>query len=151
MYNAKFVIPGIIVFAGLFTAPFWINMLSSSHEEVKVVLPAEPVTFFGEARSECVEPREWMAANHMELLLEWRDQALREGKRIYVASDPEGQPQKCRIRGRRLRRQEMGNQSAEHLHGLPQQQGRLLRQVPQCQQREPVLLGLPRHPPGEQS
>ncbi|WP_294555369.1 sulfate reduction electron transfer complex DsrMKJOP subunit DsrJ [uncultured Mailhella sp.] len=87
MYNAKFVIPGIIVFAGLFTAPFWINMLSSSHEEVKVVLPAEPVTFFGEARSECVEPREWMAANHMELLLEWRDQALREGKRIYVASD----------------------------------------------------------------
>ena len=87
MYNAKFVIPGIIVFAGLFTAPFWINMLSSSHEEVKVVLPAEPVTFFGEARSECVEPREWMAANHMELLLEWRDQALRENKRIYVATD----------------------------------------------------------------
>ena len=87
MYNAKFVIPGIIVFAGLFTAPFWINMLSSSHEEVKVVLPAEPVTFFGEARTQCVEPKEWMAANHMELLLEWRDQALREGKRIYVASD----------------------------------------------------------------
>ena len=87
MYNAKFVIPGIIVFAGLFTAPFWINMLSSSHEEVKVVLPTEPVTFFGEERSQCVEPKEWMAANHMELLLEWRDQALREGKRIYVASD----------------------------------------------------------------
>ena len=87
MYNAKFVIPGIIVFAGLFTAPFWINMLSSSHEEVKVVLPTEPVTFFGEARTNCVEPREWMAANHMELLIEWRDQALRENKRIYVASD----------------------------------------------------------------
>ena len=87
MYNAKFVIPGIIVFAGLFTAPFWINMLSSSHEEVKVVLPTEPVTFFGEERTGCVEPREWMAANHMELLIEWRDQALREGKRIYVASD----------------------------------------------------------------
>lgn len=87
MYNAKFVIPGIIVFAGLFTAPFWINMLSSGHEEVKVVLPTEPVTFFGEARTQCIEPKEWMAANHMELLLEWRDQALREGKRIYVASD----------------------------------------------------------------
>ena len=87
MYNAKFVIPGIIVFAGLFTAPFWINMLSSSHEEVKVVLPTEPVTFFGEERTQCIEPREWMAANHMELLIEWRDQALREGKRIYVASD----------------------------------------------------------------
>ena len=64
MYNAKFVIPGIIVFAGLFTAPFWINMLSSGHEEVKVELPKD-----------------------MELLLEWRDKALRENKRIYVASD----------------------------------------------------------------
>ena len=87
MYNAKFVIPGIIVFAGLFTAPFWINMLSSGYEAVEVELPTEPVTFFGEERSQCVEPREWMAANHMELLIEWRDQALREGKRIYVASD----------------------------------------------------------------
>ncbi|WP_295638177.1 sulfate reduction electron transfer complex DsrMKJOP subunit DsrJ [uncultured Mailhella sp.] len=87
MYNAKFVIPGIIVFAGLFTAPFWINMLSSDHEAVKVELPTEPVKFFGEERTQCIEPREWMAANHMELLLEWRDQALREGKRIYVASD----------------------------------------------------------------
>ena len=87
MYNAKFVIPGIIVFAGLFTAPFWINMLSSGHEEVKVELPKEPVTFFGEERTQCIEPREWMAANHMELLLEWRDSALRENKRIYVATD----------------------------------------------------------------
>ena len=87
MYNAKFVIPGIIVFAGLFTAPFWINMLSSGQQKVEVVLPTEPVTFFGEERTQCVEPREWMAANHMELLLEWRDQALRENKRIYVATD----------------------------------------------------------------
>ncbi|MGN1038347.1 MAG: sulfate reduction electron transfer complex DsrMKJOP subunit DsrJ [Mailhella sp.] len=87
MYNAKFVIPGIIIFAGLFTAPFWINMLSSSHEEVKVELPAKPVTFFGEERTQCVEPKTWMAANHMELLLQWRDKALRENKRIYVASD----------------------------------------------------------------
>ena len=71
MYNAKFVI----------------NMLSSGHEEGKAELPKEPVTFFGEERTQCIEPREWMAANHMELLLEWRDKALRENKRIYVASD----------------------------------------------------------------
>ena len=113
MYNAKFVIPGIIVFAGLFTAPFWIYMLSSGHEEVKVELPTEPVTFFGEERTQCIEPREWMAANHMELLLEWRDKALRENKRIYVASD-----------GKKWE-----TSPAEHLHGLPQQQGRILRQV----------------------
>ena len=28
-----------------------------------------------------------MAANHMDLLIDWRDQALRESKRIYVATD----------------------------------------------------------------
>lgn len=87
MYNAKYVIPGIILFAGLFTAPFWINMLSPKHEKVVVVRPSQPVSFFGEERSKCIEPREWMAANHMELLLEWRDSALRENKRVYIATD----------------------------------------------------------------
>ena len=87
MYNCKYIIPGILVFAGLFTAPFWINAISPKHEAVKVELPKEPVVFFGEARKQCIEPKEWMAANHMAMLIEWRDQALRNNKRIYVASD----------------------------------------------------------------
>ena len=87
MYNKNVVIPGIIVFVGLFTAPFWTNVFSGKHEPVKLELPTAPVTFFGEERTDCVEPREWMAANHMELLIDWRDEALRNTKRIYVASD----------------------------------------------------------------
>ncbi len=87
MYNAKYVIPGILIFAGLVTAPFWTNMLSPEHKKVAVELPAGPVAFFGEERSQCIEPREWMASNHMAMLLNWRDSALRETKRVYVASD----------------------------------------------------------------
>ena len=87
MYNKNVVIPGIIIFVGLFTAPFWTNVFSGKHEPVKLELPKAPVKFFGEERTNCVEPREWMAANHMDLLISWRDEALRNTKRIYVATD----------------------------------------------------------------
>ena len=87
MYNKNVVIPGIIIFVGLFTAPFWTNVFSGKHEPVKLELPKAPVKFFGEERTNCVEPREWMAANHLDLLISWRDEALRNTKRIYVASD----------------------------------------------------------------
>ncbi|MBQ5727438.1 MAG: cytochrome C, partial [Mailhella sp.] len=73
MYNKNVVIPGIIIFVGLFTAPFWTNVFSGKHEPVKLELPKAPVKFFGEERTSCVEPREWMAANHMDLLISWRD------------------------------------------------------------------------------
>ena len=87
MYNKNVVIPGILIFVGLFTAPFWTNVFTGKHEPVKMELPKAPVKFFGEERTKCVEPREWMAANHMDLLINWRDEALRNTKRIYVASD----------------------------------------------------------------
>ncbi|RLI82169.1 MAG: sulfur reduction protein DsrJ [Archaeoglobales archaeon] len=33
----------------------------------------------------CVESKEYMIANHMEVLNEWREMAIREGKRIYFS------------------------------------------------------------------
>ena len=35
----------------------------------------------------CVEPKAYMKARHMELLDRWRDSAVREGDRTYVAED----------------------------------------------------------------
>ena len=80
MYNAKAVILGILVFAVLFSTPFWANFGGTKdYKRPAIVLPQN--------EKECVEPVEFMRAEHMYLLNEWRDQALREGKRIYVASD----------------------------------------------------------------
>ncbi len=36
------------------------------------------------AEKECVEDEAWMRRNHMNLLLTWRDEALRDTHRVYV-------------------------------------------------------------------
>lgn len=79
MYNKKYIIAGIVIFVGLFTLPFWINFASPDYEPPKIVLPAN--------EKECIEPAEYMLSEHMSLLNTWRDEALRDGKRLYVASN----------------------------------------------------------------
>lgn len=82
MYNAKAVIAGIIVFAGIFSAPFWVNINGTrDYKRPELVLPKTP------NEKECVESAEFMRANHMTLLNEWRDEALRNENRVYVASN----------------------------------------------------------------
>jgi hypothetical protein len=78
MFNAKFIIPGVLVFLVLFSAPFWLNIGSGSYKRPEIALPV--------TEKECVEPREYMAAEHMQLLDTWRDMALREEKRTYVST-----------------------------------------------------------------
>ena len=87
MFDAKYIIPGLLLFVGLLTAPFWLNLASSAPVRPEVALPERAVLLNGEESEGCIEPKEWMAANHMTLLLDWRDAALREGKRVYVAGD----------------------------------------------------------------
>jgi hypothetical protein len=79
MYNGKYIWPGIALFVALFSSPFWFNIGSSPYERPAIALPL--------TEKECIEPREYMAAEHMQLLNSWRDMALREEKRQYVASD----------------------------------------------------------------
>ncbi|MBG3877126.1 MULTISPECIES: sulfate reduction electron transfer complex DsrMKJOP subunit DsrJ [Nitratidesulfovibrio] len=79
MYNGKYIIPGIVIFVGLFTFPFWSNLLTPKYERPQLAMPAD--------QKECIEPAEYMRAEHMHILDVWRDQALREGKRAYVASN----------------------------------------------------------------
>ena len=83
MYNSKYVIPGIILFVLIFTSPFWLNIFTPKYNYPEL---AKPVGENGEAL-ECIEPVEWMRANHMVLLIQWRDAALRDEKRVYVASN----------------------------------------------------------------
>lgn len=79
MYNAKYVIAGIIVFVAIFSSPFWMGAFSGSYSRPDVVLPKD--------KKECVEPVEYMRAEHMQLLNTWRDEALRKENREYVASN----------------------------------------------------------------
>lgn len=77
MYQAKYIIPGLIAFAALVIFPFAYNA-GSSQFEVKLELPKNA--------SECIEAKEVMRARHMQILNEWRDKVVRDGVHVYENS-----------------------------------------------------------------
>ena len=81
MYHAKYIIPGVIIAVVLFSSPFWLNFGGDTYTYPELAVPTEA------GKTECIEPREWMRAEHMTLLNTWRDEAIRLGKREYVATD----------------------------------------------------------------
>lgn len=70
MYDSGKIIAGLIIFVVLFTFPFWYNIGSAAYKQPKLELPKDV--------KECVESREFMRAEHMQLLNEWRDMVVRE-------------------------------------------------------------------------
>ncbi len=84
IYNAPSIIAGLLVLIGLLTFPFWYNAGD-------VVAAPEPSldtpVLQGLQDKQCIEPTPYMRSKHMELLRHWRDEVVRKGKAIYVASD----------------------------------------------------------------
>ena len=80
MYNSKFILAGLVAFVALFTSPFWLNALTPEYKRPDIALPQ------GFGQEECVETRDFMRAEHMQILNNWRDMALREGLREYTDS-----------------------------------------------------------------
>lgn len=84
MHDAGKIIPVIIIFIVIAAFPFYYNMGKvSATPELKLDTPAiQELT-----EKQCVESKEFMRANHMQLLNQWRDAVVREGKSIYVSSN----------------------------------------------------------------
>ena len=80
LYNRGIIIAGIVVFLIAATFPFWYGRGKAvAPPELKLDTPAiERLT-----EKRCVEPAPYMRANHMKLLVAWRDGAVREGNRSY--------------------------------------------------------------------
>lgn len=76
MYNAKIILPVLLVFLGLLTYPLW------SHKASAPPVLATPLK--GE---HCIESNDWMRANHMQLLEQWRHSVVRDQNRDHVATD----------------------------------------------------------------
>lgn len=83
MYNAKYIIPGLVLAVAVFTAPFWLSLADYGPKPYPYPQVALPTA----AGATCIEPVEWMRVQHMTLLNTWRDEAVRLDKREYVASD----------------------------------------------------------------
>ena len=78
LYQGRYIIPGLVAFLFVATFPLWFG--AASREE-PFQSPPNPN---GET---CIEPKETMRENHMQLLIAWRDEVVREGNRTYTASD----------------------------------------------------------------
>lgn len=91
MYNSRTIVLGIIVLLVLVSIPFWYNALSQP-ERPEVSLDTPEINALEVKK--CIEDTEYMRAHHMTLLDDWRTSVVREGDRIYVATDGQEYP-KC--------------------------------------------------------
>ncbi len=84
MYNSGKIIAGLLVFVAIIAFPFVYNL------GTKIVKPEPKIdtpVIQQMAVKHCVESKEFMKAEHMQLLNNWRDAAVRDGDRVYVSSD----------------------------------------------------------------
>ena len=89
MHNGGKIIAGLIIFVALVTFPFYNNFgKANAKPEPKTDTPAikEAQALLGK-KEVCVEPKAFMKAEHMQILNDWRDSVVRDGNRVYVATD----------------------------------------------------------------
>ena len=82
MYNGKKIILGLVIFVLLVTSPVLAN-IGKQNEPPEIDLDTPAISQL--EQRQCVESPEYMLANHMRTLNEWRDKALREGKTVYIS------------------------------------------------------------------
>ncbi|BCO10320.1 cytochrome c [Desulfolithobacter dissulfuricans] len=85
MYDSGKIIPGLIIFVLFITFPIWYN-----HGDAGAV----PKPELPKDAKECVRPADFMRAEHMQLLNEWRDEVLRTGDRSFNVKIGDRQYQK---------------------------------------------------------
>jgi hypothetical protein len=74
MYNAKYIIPGLIIFLALVLSPFFKGAGQAKYE-IELEKPKKA--------KECVLPKEQIRDQHMVLLNQWRDMVIRDGHRVW--------------------------------------------------------------------
>jgi len=79
MYDAPKVIAGIIIFLLIVLTPFMYNTATGKAKYVPTFIPDS-------SGAQCVESREWMRVNHMDLLDQWRNEVVRDADRYYISS-----------------------------------------------------------------
>lgn len=84
MYDSGKIIAGIVIFLLFVTFPFYWNLGKVAAKpdpsiDTPVIKQME--------KKQCVESKQAMKTLHMQLLNDWRDAVVRDGQRLYVATD----------------------------------------------------------------
>jgi hypothetical protein len=82
MYNGKKIVMGLVIFVLLVTSPILANVGRDNAEpDISTDTPAIAQM----TDKQCIESKEYMLANHMQMLNEWRDKAVRNGQTVYIS------------------------------------------------------------------
>ena len=73
------IVAALVVFLALVTSPIWYNLVTGEKAPLELRYPHEG--------GQCVEDTAYVRTSHMRFLRDWRDEAVRDGDRIYTASD----------------------------------------------------------------
>ncbi len=84
MYDSGKIIIGILIFLAFVLFPFY-NNIGKVAPVLDISIDTPVIQQLEEKR--CIEPKKFMRVWHMQLLDDWRDAALRDGNRLFVASD----------------------------------------------------------------
>jgi len=85
IYDRSKIAIGLVVFLVIFTIAFWKN-LGKAVPPPKPELNTPAIMKLAEKDRKCVESVEFMRENHMQLLVDWREQVVRTGDRYYTNS-----------------------------------------------------------------
>jgi hypothetical protein len=84
MYDAKKIVPGLLIFLALVTFPFWFSRgKAAPPPDLKLDTPVIQKL----EKKRCIESKAYMSARHMRLLDDWRWAVVRDGERFYQASE----------------------------------------------------------------
>ena len=78
MHDGGKIMAGLVVFLAIVTTPMWYQLAKGGET-------APPELGIAAGNQRCVEPTPYMRTNHMNLLDEWRDEAVRSGERTHIA------------------------------------------------------------------
>ncbi|HEY6011563.1 MAG TPA: sulfate reduction electron transfer complex DsrMKJOP subunit DsrJ [Nitrospirota bacterium] len=86
LYDGGKIFIGLVIFVAFATFPFIYNVGKvNAKPELKTDTPAIQEWEKLNGKKECVESREFMRTEHMQLLNNWRDSVVRDGNRGYTS------------------------------------------------------------------
>ena len=87
LFDRNKVIAGLVIFVVLITIPLWQNLGKTvAAPTPKLDTPA--IQKLAAKDRKCVMPKDYMRANHMQMLVDWRESVVRDAQREFV--NPEG-------------------------------------------------------------
>ena len=84
MYDGGKIVAGLLVFLAIALFPF-LNNIGKSYSEPKPSIDTPAINKL--AVKKCVESKDFMRAEHMQMVDTWRDEVVRNGNRIYYNRD----------------------------------------------------------------